>query len=150
MIQIELMHEDGLTGEDWFYPGELVLIRIGWELPQENCLLKLQVLWETEGKGTDQSETAHEESWTVSTVRGEKTFEWLMPRGPLSCEGMLLKIRWYVDCYVETLGIKARKPMQLSTSREPVRLMAGKLPPEAEKVMKLFGYTPPSQSNPTT
>lgn len=151
MIQLEFMHEDGRTGEDWFYPGEMIVIKVVWELPQENCDLQLQLLWETEGKGTDESETAHEEEWTVGTVRGERVFEWLMPRGPLSCEGNLLKIRWYIDCYVETLGIKARKPLQLSMSAEPIRLPAGKFPPGTEKVMKLFGYTPKqSESNPTT
>lgn len=151
MIQIELMHEDGRTGEDWFFPGELVIVSVQWELPKEDCDMQVQLLWETEGKGTDERESAHEEYWTVEAVRGEKRFEWLLPRGPLSLEGNLLKIRWYVDCYVENLGIKARRPLQLSTSPEILRLPGPKYPPGTEKVMKLFGYKPQqSESNPAT
>lgn len=151
MIQIDLAHEDGQIVEDWFYPGELLIVQVQWELSQEGAQMKLRLLWETEGKGTENSEVAFEEQWNAGATRGQKKLEWRLPRGPLSCEGTLLKIRWYVDCYVEPLGVKARRPLQLSTTALPIRLPAGKLPPGAEKVMKYFGYkSPQTESNPAT
>lgn len=151
MIQIELSHEDGREGEDWFCPGELLVVKVRWQLPKDNCELSLQVLWETEGKGTDESEAAHEMEWESEKSSGEQTFEVLMPRGPVSFDGNMLKIRWYVDCYVEALGIKARKPLMLSTTGAPIRLPEPVIPAGMAKVLKLFGMkTPPTESTPTT
>lgn len=151
MIQIELAHEDGREGEDWYCPGELLVVKVRWQLPKDNCELSLQVLWETEGKGTDESEAAHEMEWESEKSSGEQTFEVLMPRGPVSLDGNMLKIRWYVDCYVEALGIKARKPLVLSTTGATIRLPEPVIPAGMAKVMKLFGMkTPPAESNPTT
>jgi|694.fasta_scaffold01778_19 hypothetical protein len=151
MIQIDLKHEDGQASEDWFLPGELLIVTAVWELPKEDCQINLQLLWETEGKGTGNSEAAYQTEWVASTVRGEKVFRWRMPRGPLSCEGVLLKIRWYIDCYVEPLGIKARRPLQLSTTSDFIRLPSGKKNQAIEKAMKLMGLTSsPNESNPTT
>jgi|GEM_PF-1877570 len=151
MIQIDLKHEDGQANEDWFLPGEWLIATVRWELPQEDCQIKIQLLWETEGKGTGNREAAYQTEWVAGTVRGERDFRCRMPRGPLSCEGVLLKIRWYLDCYVEPLGIKARRPLQLSTTADFIRLPEGKKNQAVAKAMKLMGITSPqNESNPTT
>lgn len=151
MIHIDLKHEDGRASEDWFLPGELLIVTLGWELPQAGCQISLHLLWETEGKGTGNSEAAYQAEWVASTVHGEKEFHWRMPRGPLSCEGVLLKIRWYIDCYVEPLGLKARRPLQLSTTADFIRLPEGNKNQAVAKAIQWMGISSPqNESNPTT
>ena len=150
MIRLDFIHEDGRTDTDCFYPGELLTVIVQWKLPEPECILDLELCWETEGKGTDNQEVAHEFEWHTEQAVGEKEIAWRLPRGPLSCEGTLLKIRWNVVCVIESLGIEARRTLTLSTTGEPVKLPVGKLPAAAEKIMRFFSQQPPPQSTPAT
>lgn len=127
VAEVRLLHADGRESTDGiFLPGEELMVVVSW-VPQPSCRgFDLRLGWETEGKGTEDRETVLRDTWE-SELRGEmkKTIRWVLPRGPLSCEGSLLRIRWFVDCYINPAGIRARRDLILSAIGGPIVLPKG-------------------------
>ncbi len=147
MLDIVFLHADrSEAANGCFMPGEQIIVVVRWQLESDNIDLDLRLLWETSGKGTEDREVIYQEQWHVAQFSGEKEFEFYLPRGPLSCEGKLLSVHWAAECYLESLGIKARKDFVLSTSASPIRLVEVSPNPGLAKVMKFLGVTTPQQS----
>ena len=79
-------------------PGESLAGSVHWDFATEPTLLTLEVYWETAGKGTGDSETLLSEEWKPDSKKGDKRFQWPLPRGPISVQGNLVSIRWVVQC----------------------------------------------------
>lgn len=137
-VEVRLLSADGRENKEGiFLPGEDVVVEVSW-VPQTSFRgFDLRLVWETDGKGTDDRETVLRETWE-SELRGEmkRSFHWILPRGPLSCDGSLLRIRWFVDCYINPAGIRARKDLVLSSTGAPVVLPKMESDGEIEKLFK--------------
>jgi hypothetical protein len=139
-VEVCLFHADGRENiEGVFLPGEEVVVEVTWDPQSSFRGFDLRLVWETDGKGTDDRETVLRETWE-SELRGEmkKSVRWILPRGPLSCDGSLLRIRWFVDCYINPAGIRARRDVVLSSTGAPVVLPKGKDDGEIEKLLNKF------------
>jgi len=137
-VTVCLLYADGRENtEGIFLPGEEFVVEVSWVLQPSFRGFDLRLVWETDGKGTDDRETVLRETWE-SELRGEtkRSLRWTLPRGPLSCDGSLLRIRWFVDCYINPAGIRARRDLVLSSTGTPVVLPRMESEGEIEKLFK--------------
>ena len=112
-----------LDSEDWIYlPGSMLTGRIVWEMAQVPKIIEASLTWETEGKGDEDCDIAIEQTWTPSTATGTQAFRWKMPRGPLSLDGTLIRIRWSIQCTSKRPDENCSKPIVLSHLKRPLIL----------------------------
>lgn len=118
MIRIEL---ESMTGT--FRPGETVEGRIVWEMmsaiPQK---MKSRLRWQTEGKGDDDQEVIEEIEWSPSSTSGEQKIRFELPRGPLSLDGKLIRIHWYIDAETHKPNEKISRCIVVSSQSTPITI----------------------------
>jgi hypothetical protein len=105
-----------LDGEKTAYlPGEVLVGECSLDpaLAPQVRRLKVSVLWHTEGKG-DEASAVHQ-TWDFPAEpdaqldpHGTWRFQTQLPPSPLSYDGFLLKIRWYVRVEALLLDGKTR------------------------------------------
>jgi len=82
---------------------------------EEDCKVRrfeLAVGWRTEGRGDEDSRTAEvvelTESGSTVPKKFEHYFNIVLPEAPWSYAGNLIKIQWFVGCYVK-VGLKSEQ-----------------------------------------
>lgn len=103
-------------------PGEWLKGMVAWDFDSVPSKIELDVSWKTSGKGTDDSDIVLEEEWSPDTKSDERSFEFQMPRGPISVEGNLISIGWQVECTSQRPNWTMKVPFVLSQIEGPVRL----------------------------
>lgn len=121
MLKVELENKSSL-----FRPGDLLLGKIIWEMSEVPCEITARLAWATEGKGDDDGAWVIEQSWSPNTANGSKKFRWQLPRGPLSLDGTLIRIRWTVECNADGSDEEYTVPIVLSHLNRPVILTNSK------------------------
>jgi hypothetical protein len=104
-----------------YAPGETLNARVAWSLDSTPECMDLELGWITEGKGTSDNNVVEEEEWTDLAPEGEKTWSVVVPRGPLSLKGQLIRIQWSVTCTVDGKQ-EVSIPLTVSATKQPVRL----------------------------
>jgi hypothetical protein len=103
-------------------PGELLKGLVAWDFDSVPNKMELEISWQTSGKGTDDSDIVFEEEWSPDTKNGERSFQFQMPRGPISVQGNLISIGWQVECTSDRPSSTITMPFVLSQIDVPVRL----------------------------
>ncbi len=116
MIDVQVVGHSGR-----FHPGQSVQVNVVWEYEKPPKTIELQLEWHTEGKGDTDIEEMSVEVWRDLDARGQRTWEVVMPRGPLSLEGVLISIRWAIHCTVKPSKDERVIPFLLSHGSAPVR-----------------------------
>jgi len=80
-----------------FQPGATIQIQAVWNFDKIPKSLTARLVWVTEGKGTQDSETAIEETWIPENNQGSRSFHWIAPRCPITHVGTLLRIHWQLE-----------------------------------------------------
>lgn len=104
-------------------PGGILSGVVLWQFETQPRELTLDVSWETSGKGTGDSDIVHTEEWLPDNKKGEKRFQFTLPRGPISVQGNLISIRWIVECTSEKPDEECSVSFVLSHMPSYVRLM---------------------------
>lgn len=90
-----------------FQPGEILRAECSVDPPPADEIVALEwsAYWRTEGKGDEDSESIADE--VDSASEGDrldpfslKPLEVQLPRSPLSYDGVIVKIRWFVSAHV--------------------------------------------------
>jgi hypothetical protein len=119
MLKIEL------DGEHSAYrPGSSLSGRIVWDMSQAPTSIVASLTWSTEGKGDDEGDSVVEQIWHPTTEKGTQAFRWELPRGPLSLEATLIRIRWSIECTTENPDEECSRPIILSPLDRPILLKA--------------------------
>jgi len=105
-------------------PGELIEGTVDWKFDSIATEMSLHVGWETIGKGTGDSEVVHRITWSPESKADSKTFQMIMPRGPISVRGNLISIHWYVECNCKSPNETRKVPFVLSHVPNVIRLSA--------------------------
>lgn len=99
MSDVELEIEGGRSR---FRPLEELRGRVRWELGGRRVdSIEVQLLWHTEGKGTQDADVVETVTVEQPPARGERTFTIQLPAGPYSCSGKLLSIVWKLQAVIE-------------------------------------------------
>ncbi len=103
-------------------PGALLKWVVAWEFDLVPTSLTIEISWRTSGKGTEDSETVFSEQWSPGSAVGERSFEYALPRGPISVRGNLFSIDWQIACKSNGPDESEVMPFVLSHLDQPVRL----------------------------
>lgn len=89
-------------GRRSFRPLEELRGRVRWMLDGARVdSIAVQLLWHTQGKGTQDADVVETVTIEQPPPRGERTFSIQLPAGPYSCSGKLLSIVWKLQTVVE-------------------------------------------------
>ena len=119
MLRVELDNNQSV-----FRPGSILSGRIFWEMSQAPDTVTATLTWSTEGKGDDDGDIAVEQSWQPQSESGSQAFRWQLPRGPLSLDAKLIRIRWTIECSTEKPSEDVTVPIVLSHLDRPIILKA--------------------------
>jgi len=111
-----------LLDDNRLKPGQTLKGSVIWSFESTPSKLALQLLWQTSGKGTEDSETIHSEDWEPNANTGSKIFEIPLPRGPISVRGKLISIGWQIECSSKRPQANCVLPFVLSHQDSLVRL----------------------------
>ena len=103
-------------------PGELLKWSVEWEFFSTPSKINVNISWRTSGKGTDDSEKVFTEDWTPDSTASQRSFEYQLPRGPISVQGNLVSIDWQVECTCNDPKAHDKEPFVLSHIDKPVQL----------------------------
>ncbi len=103
-------------------PGELLKWDVVWEFDSTPSKLTIEISWQTSGKGTDDAEAVFYEDWSTDSATGKRSFEYLLPRGPISVRGNLVSIDWSLECTSQRPDDSDTRPFVLSLLDRPVQL----------------------------
>jgi hypothetical protein len=92
MLRIEIKNS-----KKAFQPGSLLQGKVYWERTEKPKEIVATLFWYTEGKGDEDTETVIEQKWTPNSEQGSESFQWEVPRGPISKVGSLLHIYWAIE-----------------------------------------------------
>ena len=106
-----------------FEPGDVVEGTVRWNTggtPADSVLISL--LWHTEGKGTEDSETVAQTQVEAPAARGEQRFALQLAEQPWSFSGTLISVQWLVEASVEPNGDLHRKVLVSAPGGKEVRV----------------------------
>ncbi len=121
-----------------FAPGEACAGRVSWELDEPPESVELRLFWFSEAKGEQDAEIVATESFPLS-ARGEGSFRFEIPPGPLSFTGSLVTLAWALELVVEPGEETERLPILVSAIGREIRLEA-LAPLTEEEIKKLPGW----------
>lgn len=110
------------SNEATFLPGGILSGRIVWELSQTPRKMEAYLAWATEGKGDEDGDMVVEQAWIPIAESGTQPFRWQLPRGPLSLDGKLIRIRWSIECSTTKPDEYTSVPIILSHLQRPIVL----------------------------
>ena len=103
-------------------PGSTLTGRCVWEMNQAPERLEASLEWMTEGKGDEDGDTAIVQQWKPTSDSGSHRFRWQLPRGPLSLDGTLIRIRWKLLLRAESPDEEVSLPLVISHVDGSIRL----------------------------
>lgn len=92
-----MMRFELLKGISDFSPGATIQAQSIWEFEKVPRSITARLVWVTEGKGTQDSETAIEETWIPDSNSGSRQLSWIAPRCPTTYRGTLIRIHWQLE-----------------------------------------------------
>ncbi|MDB6078910.1 MAG: hypothetical protein JWO82_2657 [Akkermansiaceae bacterium] len=128
------------VGKSHLKPLETVEGEVRWDASRSRGKLLLRLVWFTRGSGTQ--EIHRIESIPLDETRaGNLAFSWVLPEGPWSLEGTLVKIVWAVELLDTRAGRLALVELVVSPDCRPVRLEKIKAPASIGKMGWLRSFS---------
>ncbi len=103
-----------------FQPGSLIQGKVYWEQPNTPKEIVATLFWHTEGKGDEDTEIVVEQRWTPNSEKGSESFEWEVPRGPISKVGSLIHIYWAIEVATTKPAETAKLDLVVSHLGRPI------------------------------
>lgn len=115
-VLLQLDHRDGR-----YIPGEPITGYLAWDLNNAARRIEIRLLWQTSGKGTQDTGVVGEIVWENESTRGERPFAFEAVDGPYSFSGRLITVAWRVEARVDPGGHDAQAELTLSPTGQEVR-----------------------------
>ncbi len=129
MIVIKL-----LGGSTEYRPGESISGSVEWSnLRPKTNEIEVQLLWETSGKGAQDTESVALRTADATAVSGTVTFQFRVPTRPFSFSGKLISLGWSIDVREVPKGEDVRIPITISSDGKEVMLSKSYDPSELNK-----------------
>lgn len=105
-----------------YVPGEPITGTVKWDLDPGSERIIVRLLWQTSGKGTQDTGLAHELQWDMVPLSGEREFEFPGVEGPYSFSGKLITVGWLVEAIAEPGDAFAEQSFSVSPTGAEVTL----------------------------
>ncbi len=102
-----------------FSPGSMIHAQSLWEFEKTPRSITARLVWVTEGKGTQDSETAIEETWIPENNNGSRQLSWVAPRCPTTHSGTLIRIHWQMELESESPEEYTESPVSIREVHPP-------------------------------
>jgi len=103
-----------------FKPGAPLDVQAVWEFDKLPKSITARLVWVTEGKGTQDSQTAIEETWNPESNSGSRLLEWIAPRCPITHFGTLLRIQWQLELESNSPDVYAENLISIQVGCSPI------------------------------
>jgi hypothetical protein len=114
------MPNEGRTG---YRPGETIRGIVRWELDREVDALELRLVWETDGKGTKDSETVQRVRFDRPLHSGSREFVIKLPDAPYSFSGKLITLSWALWLVAGKSKQSVKFPIVISPTAQEIDLL---------------------------
>ena len=108
---------------DALSPGAELCGRVEWdtvtEVPEA---LWISLLWHTEGKGTEDSDTLEQLRVPSPGISGSHNFSFRLPTYPWSFSGTLISLVWKVEARLEGTSVLLGAPFVMAPNGREIRL----------------------------
>lgn len=98
MALLQINTADGRTA---FSPGETMSGTVTWQLEKAPHEVMLQLIWNTQGKGTTDIEVVHTLPFGNPQARETRPFTIQLPESPYSFSGQLISLLWNLELNVQ-------------------------------------------------
>ena len=132
-----MLRIDFVPRKAFFRPGEKVEVQVHWSEPSPPELISLEVSWFTVGKGTGDSRSIAETEIVAEGASGHDRWSFILPRGPLSCDGKLLAIQWRILAECQSSGQEVEVPFVLGWEEGPIDLKKFPVDDDKAKILPL-------------
>ena len=96
---------------DALEPGERLTGTVEWDQGDaQGTSLWISLLWHTEGKGTEDSDTIDHVEFHSPARTGSQSFEFQLPSAPWSFSGQLISLIWTVEASLESTDLLSNAP----------------------------------------
>lgn len=119
MNQLEIQIDGGRTE---FEPGETIVVHLNWSLPEPPESLKLQLVWNTIGKGTTDRGLEKTIAIDASGREGTHRVELTLPAAPYSFSGKLVSLVWALELMAKRPRAEFRTEMTIAPGRSEILL----------------------------
>ena len=106
-----------------FEPGDTITGRVRWGYDGSSTV-RVSLIWHTEGKGTEDTETVAQKYFRTTAKRGstEAVFAFRAPLYPWSFSGTLISLVWAVEASLEPRGDLDRIDVTVAPEGRELRL----------------------------
>lgn len=105
-----------------FNPSDEVNGQINWLLSKDPKRITVNLMWRTEGKGTQDVEVVDSREFKVFNQSGKQDFSFTLPIAPYSCSGKLISICWALEAFVKSGKDECRYELIVAPNAEEIRL----------------------------
>lgn len=116
-IDLKLDRED--TG---YVPGEPISGRVSWDLGRSPGRMVVRLLWQTSGKGTQDTGVVAEEVYEMASLRDARVFSFPGVEGPYSFSGKLITVQWLIEAVADKGDAHAEQLLTVSPTGTEVRV----------------------------
>ncbi len=110
---------------DALEPGERLTGTVEWDQGDSVAQsLWISLLWHTEGKGTEDSDTVDQVEIHSPTRTGSQSFEFQLPSAPWSFSGRLISLIWTVEASLESTDLLTNAPFISAPEGQEILLRA--------------------------
>lgn len=105
-----------------YRPGETIRGSILWALNTPPQVLRLNLGWWTEGKGSKDAKIEAQQEWTTAELAGQEPFEFTLPASPYSFSGHLISLHWALDLSLEKIDSSHTLKITVAPGSDPIEL----------------------------
>ncbi len=105
-----------------FEPGDAISGKVTWDLENEPKKVSVNLLWYTDGKGSEDLEVVDSMEVESFSCRGNKSFSFVLPDEPYSFSGTLISICWTLEAFAKKGTDKDHYDIVVAPNGKEVRL----------------------------
>lgn len=111
------------NGYNAFQPGDEINGKISWSLPKNPKEVTINLMWRTEGKGTQDTEIVDSRVFEdIYQETGEQAFSFKLPIGPYSFSGKLISLCWCLEAFVKSGRDSCRHEITIAPNGEEIQV----------------------------
>ena len=81
-------------GQTHFQPGSRLSGKVSWQLEAPPTAIELELVWNTQGKGSTDTQIVDSMRFETPPAEAERTFSFELPASPYSFSGKLVSLVW--------------------------------------------------------
>lgn len=105
-----------------FVPNEAINGQLSWQLDVPPETFRIALIWETDGRGTQDSKEEVRVDLTTNELLGQKPFKFTLPASPYSFSGKLIHLHWSIEVKNKKNKQRAKVPIMVGPDEKEVKL----------------------------